>query len=762
MGFIVSSPWILQYLVAGVLSFSMFIYFLIKRPKTLALKFFLLFGLIVSFWEFAGFLHRTAPDKETSTFFIIITAIASNLSFPLYLSTVLSIRGYQKKLLLVFIPAIVNILCLPFLQYDIIETKFGWSYQIIKSEIPFAISSIFFFFYLAIIIILLLKLVIQARSNPLKKKYRILLVNFIAFQAIGYPLTQYLINIYPDFPPFGGVLNLLTLLFIGFAITVKEEKFSLVSTFTKKDFSTVYSSFLAVLYNYTTGASLGEGSFKFTNFIKESGIEKNVQLTKNGVAFKGAENLDITDLINRNLKIFETNFADTEVVDCYLRVLNFAFSTLGDKFESVVALNEEFLKQSDLIYGVGKGHYLKRITQDRSLDDLNDVDASLRIYKRILLLVSDIICSSYELEKRLAMYYATKTVKITDYGEILINDTNRLLSRVPKEERLAILIESFNSFTSWVYEKILSDSGFDSSNILEKLHLVLTLNKKKADELNIYHTFLGRLATRIPKTQIHRFYSDYLEELVETRTDELKDVQKRLFESERLAAIGETAAMVGHDLRNPLQVIFNSIYLIENKLSKTSLPSSQKEPLDQLVSLVGEQAQYMNKIVSDLQDYAKLISVEVVNSDIEKIIDEAMSMLTIPQNVNTSIQIEKGFPSILVDPVLLKRVFTNLITNAVQAMPDGGKLTITVRQEKENVVMTIADTGVGIAKENLDKLFTPLFTTKAKGQGFGLAVCKRLVEAHGGKIKAESEINKGTKFIITLPLTKETEKTDAE
>jgi signal transduction histidine kinase len=76
--------------------------------------------------------------------------------------------------------------------------------------------------------------------------------------------------------------------------------------------------------------------------------------------------------------------------------------------------------------------------------------------------------------------------------------------------------------------------------------------------------------------------------------------------------------------------------------------------------------------------------------------------------------------------------------------------------------MSVADTGVGITKENLDKLFTPLFTTKAKGQGFGLAVCKRLVEAHGGKINAESEISKGTKFIITLPLTKETEKTDAE
>ena len=754
--------WSIQYIISGVFSLAISIYVLYKRPKTLTMKCFFFFGLIVSSWALAVYFQRTAPDSVTSSFFFVISFTSNSMSLPTYLFTALSIREERKKMSIIFIPMILSVIAYPFFSLKFYLTDFGWNYNVETTSLLVLVYSAVYFAYMIATVVSLLELMRRARSTVLKRKYLILLTSFTAFQAIGIPLTNYLMMSNPIFPPLGGVLNLLTFLFIGFAITIKEEKFSLVSTFAKKDFSTIYSSFLAILYNYTTGASLGEGSFKFTDFIKESGIEENVQLSKSGVTFKGTENLNIPDLINRNLKILEVNFVNTEVVDCYLRVLNFAYSTLRDKFDTVVASNEDFLKQSDLIYGINRGHYLERLAEDRSLDDLNDVDACLKIYKRILLLVSDIIRSSDDLKKRTSMYYATKTVKITDYGEVLIHDIERLISRVPKEERLAILIESFNSFTSWVYEKILSDPSFDTANILEKLHLVLTLNKKKADELNIYHTFLGRLATRIPKTQIHRFYSDYLEELVETRTDELKDVQKRLFESERLAAIGETAAMVGHDLRNPLQVIFNSIYLIENKLSKTSLPSSQKEPLDQLVNLVGEQAQYMNKIVSDLQDYAKLISVEVANSDIEKIIDEAMSMLTIPQNINTSIQIEKGFPTILVDPVLLKRVFTNLITNAVQAMPDGGKLTIAVSREKENVVMTIADTGVGIAKENLDKLFTPLFTTKAKGQGFGLAVCKRLVEAHGGKIKAESEINKGTKFIITLPLKKEVAKTDAE
>ncbi len=201
-----------------------------------------------------------------------------------------------------------------------------------------------------------------------------------------------------------------------------------------------------------------------------------------------------------------------------------------------------------------------------------------------------------------------------------------------------------------------------------------------------------------------------------------------------------------------MQVIFDSIYLLKNKLGKASLPPNQKEPVDKIINLVIEQAQYMNKIVSDLQDYAKPISLEIMDCEIEKMVKAAMSVSSIPQNVKTSVRIEEGAQVIPMDPALMKRVFVNLLLNAVQAMPDGGQLTIAAYQENENAIISIADTGKGIAGENMGKLFTPLFTTKAKGQGFGLAVCKRIVEAHGGKINVESKINKGAKFIITLPL----------
>jgi signal transduction histidine kinase len=105
----------------------------------------------------------------------------------------------------------------------------------------------------------------------------------------------------------------------------------------------------------------------------------------------------------------------------------------------------------------------------------------------------------------------------------------------------------------------------------------------------------------------------------------------------------------------------------------------------------------------------------------------------------------------MIDPGLMKRVFSNLIANAVQAMPEGGELTVDASKSDEEALVSFHDTGVGIPQEDFSKLFSPFFTTKAKGQGLGLAVCKRLVEAHGGEITVESRLGEGTTFTIRLP-----------
>jgi len=162
----------------------------------------------------------------------------------------------------------------------------------------------------------------------------------------------------------------------------------------------------------------------------------------------------------------------------------------------------------------------------------------------------------------------------------------------------------------------------------------------------------------------------------------------------------------------------------------------------------------MNGVVTGLTDFARPIRLGLVETDARQLIDEVLSTSPIPQNVKAAVKVEDDLPRLLIDPQMMRRVLTNLILNAVQAMPRGGKLTIRVSKSGETILISVRDTGRGIPDEILPKLFNPLFTTKAKGQGLGLATCKRLVEAHGGRITVESQVGKGTTFTVNVPLRK--------
>ena len=242
-------------------------------------------------------------------------------------------------------------------------------------------------------------------------------------------------------------------------------------------------------------------------------------------------------------------------------------------------------------------------------------------------------------------------------------------------------------------------------------------------------------------------YSKNLEKLVEERTKQLKD-------SERLAAIGATAGMVGHDIRNPLQAILSDVYLAKTELASTAETEEKKSALESLRE-IEKNIDYINKIVQDLQDYARPLNPNPGEADLKLIIENMIQKNGIPKNINVSVKVENEARKVVADADYLKRILYNLVTNAVQAMPKGGKLTIGVYKEANETVITVKDTGVGIPKEIWGKMFTPMFTTKAKGQGFGLPVVKRMTESIGGTVTFESQEGKGTTFKIRLPPPKE-------
>jgi PAS domain S-box-containing protein len=241
-------------------------------------------------------------------------------------------------------------------------------------------------------------------------------------------------------------------------------------------------------------------------------------------------------------------------------------------------------------------------------------------------------------------------------------------------------------------------------------------------------------------------YSEGLEFTVATRTQELVEANDRLVKAERFAAIGELAGMIGHDLRNPLTAIKNAVYYLDRKQS-TSMDAKTKE----MFKIIDRSVEHANKIIGNLLEYSKEISLEIEEATPKSLLDYILLMVQIPNHIKIMDRTQDE-PTIWVDSNKLERVFINLIKNAIDAMPEKGTLVISSRAEGENVEFTFTDTGTGMSEQTKSKIFMPLFTTKAQGMGFGLAICKRIVEAHGGKITVESSLSKGTTFTLTLPI----------
>ena len=230
-------------------------------------------------------------------------------------------------------------------------------------------------------------------------------------------------------------------------------------------------------------------------------------------------------------------------------------------------------------------------------------------------------------------------------------------------------------------------------------------------------------------------------------------LESKLKDSERLAAIGATAGMVGHDIRNPLQAITSDVYLAKTELALTPESEEKKNAIESLVE-IEKNIDYINKIVQDLQDYARPLNPNPGEADLKLIIDRLLAKNGVPKNVKLTVKVEPEARKFVADADYLNRILYNLITNAIQAMPKGGKLTITARNEANDMVIAVKDTGVGIPKEMQGKMFTPMFTTKSKGQGFGLPVVKRMTESLGGTVSFESKEGKGTTFTVRLPPSK--------
>jgi PAS domain S-box-containing protein len=338
-------------------------------------------------------------------------------------------------------------------------------------------------------------------------------------------------------------------------------------------------------------------------------------------------------------------------------------------------------------------------------------------------------------EERLRIYLETTPTAVfvadPDGKYLFVNEGATKLLNYSKKELLSMNIPQI------IHEDDLENgiSMFYSVKQTGKSRGELCLKRKDGSKVNVIIT-----ATKLPDGNLIANCEDITE---------LKKLEEQLQAKERLATIGSTAGMVGHDIRNPLQAIVGDVFLLKDYLSQT--PQSEvKKDIYESLNGIEKNVNYVNKIVADLQDFARPLNPEYSIGSLSDLINESLKTVDLPDNVNLQIKIQ-GNPAVKTDLTFVQRALTNIVNNAIQAMPNGGKLTIQGTTNQKNTTISVEDTGIGIAKEMQPKLFTPLTTTKAKGQGLGLAVVKRLIETLNGRVYFESEAGKGTKFTIELP-----------
>ena len=265
-----------------------------------------------------------------------------------------------------------------------------------------------------------------------------------------------------------------------------------------------------------------------------------------------------------------------------------------------------------------------------------------------------------------------------------------------------------------------------------------------------------------------RNYNSEMETQVKARTDELSTTNQRLVEEmklkektysellqtrerlnrqEKLANVGQVSSNIAHELRNPMAAIRNSVYFLRRR-------SSMDDKNLQHLNLIDSELSQSDQVIERFLELTKGKKLKLGKTDLEKLIIDSFNLSKISGNTFLDINIQKEVKFVNIDSLLFRQIFSNLTTNAIQAMPQGGVIHANATSDKSNnneIQIRFIDSGTGIAKYENDKIFDPLYTSKEDGIGLGLSLCKDLIERHGGAIVVEFSSINGTGFLITLP-----------
>lgn len=323
--------------------------------------------------------------------------------------------------------------------------------------------------------------------------------------------------------------------------------------------------------------------------------------------------------------------------------------------------------------------------------------------------------------------YIHLKINIEDFSEILKVNTKKRIVATSLVFGLGIILAVFLSL---MYSRPIHNV-VDAAQRVAAGDLSLDLTADRKDEIG----------------ELTRSFNFMVQKLRDKRA-----LEEKLRETEHLSGIAQFARDIAHEIRNPLNFISLSIDHLREKYMP--LEDGKKEKFESLITSIKHEIQRLNKLVGDFLDYGKPLRLSLHEVDMGSLIDEVMAVVR-PKAEKDRIEIYtqyEALPKLYLDPELVKTCIFNVIINAFQAMPGGGRLTIGTHASDSKFSIIIEDTGIGVPKENLAKLFDPFFSTKSTGLGLGLAMTKRVIEEHGGKVDFQSIEGKGSTVTISLPI----------
>ncbi|MBI3804548.1 MAG: GAF domain-containing protein [Nitrospirae bacterium] len=238
---------------------------------------------------------------------------------------------------------------------------------------------------------------------------------------------------------------------------------------------------------------------------------------------------------------------------------------------------------------------------------------------------------------------------------------------------------------------------------------------------------------------------------LEARTEELHHLREENSRKEKLAALGQIVGSVNHELRQPLEVITNAVYYLQLQMEREETGPIRQE-FGRFLSIINDECRSATDLVNELLDFTRKKQAVSIRVDLNQLLEELLGRIQVPEKVRIKTDFSRRRPLVFIDPVQVSRALTNFVVNGIQAMTQGGILRVVTRVSRQSAQVAVRDTGEGIAPENMERLFQPLFTTKARGVGLGLPLAKQYIEANQGRIEVESELGVGTAFRVSFPL----------